>query len=458
MRIFTTINREKFFLTALFLITFLPRFLGLGFSEFYGDETKTLYWNKTVPAAHFLLDQRKGPVQFVAVWVMEKLTGGFNEFAVRVSFALAGVLSVFVLYIVVKKWFGVRVAATAAFFFSINGLFIAFSRTAQYQSFLWLFGFLAIWFAQNRKYVWAGVFLGLGLLSHYDAIFFAIPVVLELVQAGILKNRKNLLMFAAPVAILAGAFYLPYFLRGYFEANTIGYVSRRVGISTPLLQTFHTYNLYNPFVLSIPLALLGLAGLRKSPILTVWFAIPFVVFEVFFSDPGTHIQQYLIPLIILSAIVINDLVAYSAKFKVLELVLSMFVIIGVAQFYYNFANFIPAFDKNYPWRNSELVELNKEIYIYGFPYNRGWKSVADHLRKNGAKDFYTNDNITVAEYYLLGIPSNKYEPQFYVDVSRNRMFRPLEQGVFGRFEYILDAEIEVAGRETAKIYRRLWML
>src|SRR3990172_11953629 len=103
---------EQTFLLLLVIASFSVRVSGLGYSHYYGDEIKTLYLDKTVAAFEFLLDQRKGPVQFVATWVMEKISGGHNEAWIRLPFSLASVLSVVVFYFVVKKLFG----NTAAYF------------------------------------------------------------------------------------------------------------------------------------------------------------------------------------------------------------------------------------------------------------------------------------------------------------------------------------------------------
>lgn len=179
-KFFQKLKVERYVLTFILLITVLLRFPGLGYSHFYGDETKTLYWDKRIPAKEFFLNQRKGPVQFFVVWAVETITGGFDELAVRMPFAVAGTVSVFIFYLILKSWFNKRVGYIGAFLFATNGFFVAFSKTAQYQSLLWLFGLLAVLFAEysvkksrhKKLYlVLSGLSLGLGFLSHYDAIF-----------------------------------------------------------------------------------------------------------------------------------------------------------------------------------------------------------------------------------------------------------------------------------------------
>jgi len=142
---------EKTFLIVLIVAGFAVRFSGLGYSHFYGDEIKTLYLDKTIAASDFLLDQRKGPIQFVAAWVMEKISGGYDEAWVRLPFSLASVLSVVIFYFVVKKLFGNTASYFSTIIYAFSGFSVAFGRTAQYQSFLMLFGFLSLLFILLSK-------------------------------------------------------------------------------------------------------------------------------------------------------------------------------------------------------------------------------------------------------------------------------------------------------------------
>ena len=80
-----------------------------------------------------------------------------------------------------RKLFGFESAFVASFLYSTFGFFVAFSRTIQYQSFLTLFGFLAVLFlvyyldkGKPLLLLVSSVFLALGFLIHYDAVFFAV--------------------------------------------------------------------------------------------------------------------------------------------------------------------------------------------------------------------------------------------------------------------------------------------
>ena len=135
-------KKHTLILVFILVLSFLIRFVGVGYSNFYGDETKVFYLDKTIPAFEFFMDQRKGPMQFFVVWLVEKFSGVPDELYTRLPFAFAGFLSVVVFYLLSKKLFNDKVALLSTILFSFSGFNIAFSRTVQYQSFLILLAYL----------------------------------------------------------------------------------------------------------------------------------------------------------------------------------------------------------------------------------------------------------------------------------------------------------------------------
>jgi len=147
-------KKEVLYILLIILLSSIPRIWDLGYSHFYGDEIKVLYIDKSVPASEFLMNQRKGPIQFITAWVMEKISNGYSEAIIRLPFALAGIINVFLFYILVKKLFGSTSALISTYIFSLSGIQIAFSRTVQYQSFLLLFSFLSLIFLNISTYTY----------------------------------------------------------------------------------------------------------------------------------------------------------------------------------------------------------------------------------------------------------------------------------------------------------------
>jgi hypothetical protein len=69
-------------------------------------------------------------------------------------------------------------------------------------------------------------------------------------------------------------------------------------------------------------------------------------------------------------------------------------------------------------------------------------------------NFYTNDDIETAAFYLYPKPTFKYNPTYYIEVSNNQQFKT-EDSNFGKvFNYSLEKEIFKDGVQVAKIYKR----
>ena len=446
------LKKELFLFILLLAASSFLRFTQLGFSNFYGDETKILYMDKTVPAAEFLLNQRKGPVEFLTAWTLEKLSGGYNEFFIRLPFAFASLLSVVFFYFLVKKMFGWKVSMIASFIFTLNGFSVAFGRTAQYQSFLLLFGLLALYFAVGKKYFLAGVAFGLAFLSHYDALFFLVPAVYFLYQ-----EKKRILLFILPALLISGLFYVPYFLTGNYSNNTNNYLIKRMtGKDYKPNNSLYTAKVYNPyFVGFIPFIFVIFVLYKRNKIeaklaaILLWFLAPFIVFEFIFANPGTHIINYWIPLCILAAFGVSE-VANKKLFYILSALL-------IAQFYIDIVTYTPFAGKGYPW-SMEQVNKAYSLYLYGFPYNSGWRELRDYFKSlSGVRGIYTNDNLVTTGYYLTGFditpPGSNYIPMYYVHVKNSFEFKQPDSEFMSNYTAV--KEITLSGELVSTVYKKI---
>jgi len=461
---------EKVFLIVLLLLSFFVRVSGLGYSHYYGDEIKTLYLDKTVTASKFLLDQRKGPVQFIATWFMEKISGGYDEIFIRLPFAIASVISVIVFYFVVKKLFGKNPAYYSTTIYAFSGFSVAFGRTAQYQSFLMLFGFLSILFVllskEKKKRIYlpvAALFWVLSVYSHYDGVFFLIPAVLFYTQ-----SKQDLITFLKyfflPSFLLLLPFYLPYILKGYLASNTVNYVSRRMSGSGYLPNnSAYTVAVYNPFNIFLILTLPGLIsffaeGGRKIYMVQIWFVAALGFYELVIKNPGTHIQNYLVPLIILSGYIISISGKYARY--IASVLLPLYI--GIS-----FYTFVPSLNTGYPWKQSSVLGLNLnkiektyQLFLYGFPYNRGWDQIKAYFNnKNDVNGVYTNDNDSYADFYLRGFaytrPGPNFLPLYYVHILDNQEIdNPKEDFLTANLsKYQLESEFFVEDTKVSQIYK-----
>jgi 4-amino-4-deoxy-L-arabinose transferase-like glycosyltransferase len=185
--------KEKLNLLALFpliIITMWLRLVNLGYSDYMGDEIKALA--RLAPGqslANFLLEQRKGPVEFLATYLIGLFHPSFaNRFFTRLPFALVGIIGVFIFYRLIKMHYGGRPALYATLLMATNGIFIGLNRIVQYQPFTILFSLLALYVfslaIERERWQIVGVYAGMifwaiAVLAHYDGVFIA-PIVVYL--------------------------------------------------------------------------------------------------------------------------------------------------------------------------------------------------------------------------------------------------------------------------------------
>lgn len=477
-------------LALIILIAFIPRFLQLGYSHYYGDETKALYTQKAMAPAEFLFNQRKGPAQFIVTWGVETLTGGYKEAFIRFPFALAGLFSVIFVYLFMYELIkDRRTAFVTAVFFAVNGFFIAFSRTAQYQSLLHFFLFFTLFVlilylrTEKPRVRWSLLILGavstgILFLTHYDAVFSLVPIFYifgKKLKQDSKYIREILYVFFPVVLLMVGLYYVPYFKNNYFKDNTAAYLYQRaLGFHLKKHSSLYTYFVYNPVKYTIFPLLLSIFSLlnKRRPLvfmLWVWFLIPFITFELVFSNPGTHIQNYIIPLIILAGIGIIEVFDRLQSEKFLQSVYFVMVSLSISVLWMvNCAIFIPYFNKSYPWVDYKLGPLNiqrvakddYQLFLYGFPYYRGWDKVADYLNSDEVEEeprnYATNDNDTIAFFYLNPLTIYRGKPQYYIVIPYNQEIdAEIKKDIYDPIYYKEVKRIPLENYEDIIIYLRL---
>lgn len=225
------------------------RFQGLGYSEFQGDETNPLrfmgdYYGSRASISEFysfLLEQKRGPGQYIINYINVFLFGFHGEFFIRLPFFIFGVLAFFSMYKLALKMFDKQVALFSVLFLALNGLYIAFARITQYQTFMYFVTPLAVYLylkafeeKNYKKTAVSGFLLSLCLLGHYDTLtvgaFFAFFLLAYLIRKPkdfkyILKSSAVFLVFFLVPAIL---FYIPFFRDSYYTETTSGYLTGRL--------------------------------------------------------------------------------------------------------------------------------------------------------------------------------------------------------------------------------------
>lgn len=454
-RLVTELRNDRFLALQLMLliaVSLLLRLPGLGYSNFQGDEILTLCrfsdFESRGQFLGFLLEQRKGPVQFLITCAYSLVDPAFSsELALRLPFALANLLALACFFLLVRRLFTTRIAVYASFLFATNGIFVAFARIVQYQSFVLLggvAGILALVLAlQDERWKVAGLYLGflavaMSLLAHFDAASFLPPMAFLLLlwwrkyrrQPGFPRLAGHLIAAVAISVFLVLAFYVeyaqhlgPYQLR-YWE-------DRFTGESTNIVRLFQFYNPGPVFWVSIVWVLLGLTRVRDTTgwqVGLAWALPPLVFMSLIFRDSRTHAYTYILPLFIVAGAGVDAMIdwvqrllearaAQIARAGVLAVFL-LFSYIG----YMLFVDHAP----EYPWYPKRVLGMQLQggnlTGTFGFPYSREWREIGrwfDELPKDQDVILATNEKRQFVAFYLPSSVRNRVQysaPGFPPDV------------------------------------------
>ncbi len=258
-------------LVMILLVAGFFRFASLGYSEFQGDEVKAM-----MPAARVLagdpdalmLERKKGPAEILLPMLPWRLAETTDEASARLPFALAGLGTLATLFLLGRKLGGNPAGLAAAAVAALNGLLIAFSRIVQYQAIVLWMSALAVlcaweWYerGQTRWAILTGLFTGIGLLAHFDALavmpllaYIAILTFSRNSQSSTSSRRRawwrDVVLGGLCMLLVVIPFYVPYLLTP--QAGVTGsYLGRRIGegLVKNTIGNFLTYGIfYNSFL------------------------------------------------------------------------------------------------------------------------------------------------------------------------------------------------------------------
>jgi hypothetical protein len=424
-------------IALLFGISLGLRFVNLGYSNLQGDEIRALcrYSDYATPVQFFtyLLEQRKGPAQFLITCVLSVFDPTFSsEFILRLPFAIANFLTVACLFLLVYRLYTLEIAIYTSFLFAVNGIFIAFARIVQYQSFTLLGGIAGILgltlSLKYEKWRVPGLYLGFisvafSLLAHFDAAFFIPPMAVLVLhwwlnfrdEPDFARLRIHLIAATALFTLLLAGFYLPYALRlSSFQVDY--WQSRFNGDSTNFLQLFQFYNPGPMVWIGLAWVISGLTRIRNSlgwQILLAWFLPPLIFMTLIFKDSLTHAYTYLLPLLIVAGIGIDAMIGWiyslirgRSRQIAQAVVLAVFLIFS----YINYEIYIDH-DPEYPWAPKRVLGMeleeksnsNSALSAFGFPYSRQWRDIGnwfENLQTDNDIVLVTNERSEIAEFYL----------------------------------------------------------
>ena len=509
---------KKIPLPLVLLLSMLPlRLINLGYSEYICDESVALSWlkvNKAFYSLDFLFSQHKGPLQYLIGGLIFLFTKDvFNELIFRLPFAFANCVSVAVFYLFVKNITKSKPTAfISAFLFGVNGFVLVFGRIFQYQSFNLLFSLLSMYFyskipddavkndAELEKKVlkyslFGTMFFCFSILAHWDAIFVLPYLALVIFKNILLKKnysnifkKKFIFLNLSIIVLLAVSFLIPYILNYRNSIENQAYFKNRVNPSKMSVNKFISraqfilfrIRLYNPILFlefNFFMLFLSLLFIKKTWFYLLWLLAEIYIFIVIFSNPGTHIYNLFIPLLISTSMVFNQIfriVGGLKKYPKIILTLVILLLLTHSMIFLYFQSYTLFVDHNpeYPWRKKMIANFevgnftDQERAKYltnnkiGFPLRREWEKIEGVLSKyeetNGFKigstKIQTNENVCPVNFYT-GREVSSSGTRFIVSIKYPLSFVTDYKRFSGKDDKDIISEIKNSlGGTTAKIY------
>lgn len=270
-------HKAKYAGIIILVLSVYFRTAGLGFSDFQGDEIaaqnylfhdrglKDFILSRPIPLGQYVVTYL---ANVVLNWAstgrllfdpltFDLLNFQHAELVVRLPFMLASNATLLLIYYIVRREVSTQSALYVSMFIGLNGLVIAFSRIAQYQSVIMLISVLnlvvvaklfsptqATYRAPWKLYLVLGLLHASGLMFHYDAITFVLPTLGVLVLKAIKKpNYRSLAAYLVGLAPLV-IFLFYYFSSAYFAHQTSTYL-----LSTRIMSAFEYDSVYYSYKL-----------------------------------------------------------------------------------------------------------------------------------------------------------------------------------------------------------------
>lgn len=261
-------RRSLVIIALVFPLASFYRFASLGYSEYQGDEIDVTSLAQAAIAGQddAFFWHKKGPAELAVATAFALFTNGFDEFAIRLPFALASTLAVLAAFLLAERMFNQRVASLAGILLAIEGITLGFSRMVQYHGVVVLALALAFYCfyrlnqADDSKVATRYQLLGAGffafsLLAHYEAALMGLALLFMYWQRYgrrfLQDNGRTLLLSTGLAVAVLAAYYVPFVLHPHFAQTFEGYTAIRISPERGPYNNLPTYFDSNIFYNSI---------------------------------------------------------------------------------------------------------------------------------------------------------------------------------------------------------------
>ncbi len=366
----------------------LVGFRSIGYIDFFVSpyQTTPYEWFSDIPTWARLSFHDHPPLVFLIQHFFFKLFGQ-NIIALRLPFALAGLLSIYLIYLIGKKLFGEKIGLLAAILLSVCQYHIWISRIGLQESLVILFSLLTFYFflksLEDGCYWKWGICFGLAMLTKYTSvIIFPILIIYLLIFRRKTFSDKRfwlslllIILIFSPVLVYNLKLYQA---RGHFDLQLsyllgqkvsewqflpgkilAGSFSDRLKNLIPNLYQGMLWPMFITFIASFIYGLHVLCKQKDKAILLLILAIFCHLILFLATGPEKRFISVIIPFTIL---LISWFIYHQRKtFRYLLII----ILVGLELFFT--VNTLLAY---YPWGQEGITYSNLKIESYGWGYNQ----------------------------------------------------------------------------------------
>ncbi len=430
------INYYNVILLIIIVIATIVRLWKLGSVPFMHDEFSALIrtgYDNFYDLIHdgvMLNDMHPAGVQvFLYFWVK---IFGWNELWLKLPFALMGVASVYLTYVIANQWFNKNIGLLSAAVVSVSQLFVLYSQLIRPYTPGLFFILLLVYFWNNilfsEKRPTFGTYAGFALSAFCAAEIHMFSTA----QAGLIaltgllffKNleidRKKAYLWSCAAAVILYLPTFPIFYHQFFvEGGLAGWLARP---KTDFLVTFlsYTLNYSDVFIFTVLIALLLPFILQKSSrdgrisiriISFCWFLIPFLIAFVY-SLLRQPIIQYSTLLFSFPFLIIAVFSFFDEKIsvKTIGIVVGLILLTGVTSLIFDRQYYKQFYQQGFDQVAVEMLE-EREKYaddIEFIAYSSRPEMVEHYQHKYGLTDVKNfNEDSDIVDYQRFIKNSNK---------------------------------------------------
>lgn len=357
---------DKVILLIIIVVSAVLRLWQLGSMPFMHDEFsalgRTCYDNfhDLIREGVMLNDSHPAGTQ-VLVYLLVRIFG-WNEFWLKLPFALMGIASVYLVFVIANQWFNKNVGLVSAAFVSVSELFLFYSQLARPYS-------PGLFFVLLFVYFWNRILIDKRRFNLLTCIGFALSAFLaaemhmfSMAQAGLIaltglfflrkidKQRRKAYLWSCVGAVVL---YLPTLPIFYYQLFVYGSIGGWLGTPAPSFFTDflqYTVNYSGLFIFAMLIAVLlpVIMGNRRADNKTairvscvVWFVVPLAVAWTY-SLLKEPILQFSTLIFSFPFLIIFAFSFYDGKIsrKIMTAVIAILVFLGITsliidrQYYY----------------------------------------------------------------------------------------------------------------------------